>query len=105
MALELTDKNFEDEVIKNDKPVLVDFWAPWCGPCQMMGPVIDEVSKEVSDFAKVGKLNVDENQETAQKFGVMSIPTLILFKKGENVNQMVGVQSKETLVDELKKLK
>ena len=105
MALELTDKNFEQEVVKNDKPVLVDFWATWCGPCQMMGPIIDEVSKEVSEFAKVGKLNVDENQETAQKFGVMSIPTLILFKKGENIKQMVGVQSKETLVDELKKLK
>jgi thioredoxin 1 len=105
MALEITDKNFEEEVIGSDKPTLVDFWAPWCGPCQMMGPVIDEVSKEVADFAKVGKVNVDENPETAQKFGVMSIPTLILFKKGENVKQMIGVQSKETLIEELKKLK
>ncbi len=103
MALELTDKNFEEEVLKSDKPVLVDFWAPWCGPCQMMGPIIEETAKEAKDTAKVGKLNVDENPETAQKYGVMSIPTLIIFKKGENSKQLVGVQSKEVLLDELKK--
>ncbi len=103
MALELTDKNFEEEVLKSDKPVLVDFWAPWCGPCQMMGPIIEETAKEVKETAKVGKLNVDENPETAQKYGVMSIPTLIIFKKGENSKQLVGVQSKEVLLDELKK--
>lgn len=105
MALELTDKGFEEEILKSDKVALVDFWAPWCGPCQMMGPVIEEVSKEVSAFAKVGKLNVDENPQTAQKYGVMSIPTLIIFNKGENVKQLIGVQSKESLVEELKKLK
>ena len=103
MALELTDKNFEEDVLKSDKPVLVDFWAPWCGPCQMMGQIIEETVKEAKETAKVGKLNVDENPETAQKYGVMSIPTLIIFKKGENIKQLVGVQSKEVLLDELKK--
>ncbi|MBT3356567.1 thioredoxin [bacterium] len=103
MALEFNDANFEEEVLKSDKPVLVDFWAPWCGPCQMMGPVIDETAKEVEETAKVGKLNVDENSETAQKYGVMSIPTLIIFKGGKNVKQLVGAQSKEVLVEEMKK--
>lgn len=103
MALEFKDASFEEEVLKSDKPVLVDFWAPWCGPCQMMSPVIDDVSKEIGDVAKVGKLNVDENGETAQKYGVMSIPTLIIFKNGENMKQLVGAQSKEVLLEELKK--
>ena len=103
MALEFTDKNFEEEVLKSDKPVLVDFWAPWCGPCQMMAPIVDDTAKEAKEVGKVGKLNVDENPETAQKYGVMSIPTLIIFKKGENVKQLVGVQSKEVLIGELKK--
>jgi len=103
MALEITDANFEEEVLnENDKPVLVDFWAPWCGPCQMMGPILEEVAEEAKDFAKVGKLNVDENPETAGKYGVMSIPTLIIFKGGQPVKQLVGVQSKEALVEELK---
>lgn len=102
MALEFNDASFEKEVLQSEKPVLVDFWAPWCGPCQMMGPVIDEVSKEIGDVAKVGKLNVDENQESAQKYGVMSIPTIIIFKGGKNVKQIVGAQSKETLLEELK---
>lgn len=102
MAIEFNDASFEKEVLQSEKPVLVDFWAPWCGPCQMMGPVIDEVSKEIGDVAKVGKLNVDENQESAQKYGVMSIPTIIIFKGGKNVKQIVGAQSKETLLEELK---
>ena len=102
MALELNDKNFEEKVLKSDKVALVDFWAPWCGPCQMMGPVIDETAKEAGDSAVVGKLNVDESPETAQKYGVMSIPTLIIFKGGEIVKQLVGVQSKETLLEEIK---
>jgi thioredoxin 1 len=103
MALEITDANFDEEVIKeNDKPVLVDFWAPWCGPCQMMGPILEEVAKEAADFAKVGKLNVDENPTTAGQYGVMSIPTLIIFKGGQPVKQLVGVQSKEALIEELK---
>ena len=104
MALEFTDKNFDEEVLKNDKPVLVDFWAPWCGPCQMMAPIIEETAKETKETAKVGKLNVDENPETAQKYGVMSIPTLIIFKKGENIKQFIGLQSKEVFIGELKKI-
>ncbi len=103
MAIEFTDQNFEDEVLKSKKPVLVDFWAPWCGPCQMMGPIIDEVAKEIGKTAKVGKLNVDDNPEMSQKYGVMSIPTLIIFKDGEKVKEMTGVQEKNGLVDELKK--
>ncbi len=103
MAVELTDATFEEKVLKeNEKPVLVDFWAPWCGPCQMMGPILEELSEEVFDFAVVGKLNVDENPATAGKYGVMSIPTLIIFKNGEPVKQLVGVQSKEVLTEELK---
>lgn len=100
--MELNDKNFEEKVLKSDKVALVDFWAPWCGPCQMMGPVIEDTAKEAGDKAIVAKLNVDENPETAQKYGVMSIPTLIIFKGGEIVKQLVGVQSKETLLEEIK---
>ncbi|GBE17153.1 thioredoxin [bacterium BMS3Abin15] len=104
MALELTDKNFEAEVLKSDKPVLVDFWAPWCGPCQVMGPIIDELAKEIGDKAKVGKLNVDENQDTASKLGVMSIPTIKIFKGGEIVNEFIGVQNKDVLKKNLEKI-
>ncbi len=100
MAAELTELNFEDEVIKSEKPVLVDFWAPWCGPCQMMGPVIDELSHELSS-AKVLKLNVDEHPALAQKYGIMSIPALKIFKGGLVVKEFVGVQSKEKLKTEL----
>lgn len=103
MALEFNDQNFEEEVIQSEQPVLVDFWAPWCGPCQTMGPIIDEVAKKIKT-AKVGKLNVDENQKTASQFGVMSIPTLIIFQKGEIIKQLVGVQSVEALVEELEKI-
>lgn len=105
MAQQFTDQNFEQEVLKSEKPVLVDFWAAWCGPCQMMGPIIDELAEEVREKYKVGKLNVDENRETASKYGVMSIPTLIIFKDGKVVKQLVGVQSKENLKGELEKLK
>jgi thioredoxin 1 len=99
-----TDANFDAEVVKSDKPTLVDFWAVWCGPCQMQGPIVEEVAKEMETKAKVGKLNVDENPAMAQKFGVMSIPTIIIFKGGQPVKQFVGVQSKETLTRELSKL-
>ena len=103
MPIELSDSNFTEEVInEKEKPVLVDFWAPWCGPCQMMGPIIEEVAKEAEDFAKVGKLNVDENPGTAGQYGIMSIPTLIIFKNGQPAKQLVGVQSKEALLAELK---
>ncbi len=101
MAMEFTDQNFEQEVIKSDKPVLVDFWAPWCGPCQMMGPIIDELATEMGDKAKIGKINVDENPEIAQKFGVMSIPTIKIFKGGKISKEFVGVQSKDILKVEL----
>ena len=97
----VTDKNFESEVLNADIPVLVDFWAVWCGPCQMQNPILEEIEKEFKDKAKVAKLNVDENPSTASKYQVMSIPTLMIFKKGEVVKQMVGVQNKEVLTKEL----
>lgn len=104
MEMQFTDQNFEAEVLKSDKPVLVDFWAVWCGPCQMMGPIIEELAEEVKGKYKVGKMNVDENRETAAKFGIMSIPTLIIFKDGKAVKQLVGVQAKENLKEELGKI-
>jgi len=103
MEVVFTDQNFEGEVLKSDKPTLVDFWAPWCGPCQMMGPIIEELAKEIGDKAKIGKLNVDENPQIAQNFSVMSIPTIMIFKGGKMVKQLVGVQSKEALKEELEK--
>ena len=103
MAQQFTDQNFEAEVLKSDKPVLVDFWAAWCGPCQMMGPIIDELAQEMKAKYKIGKLNVDENRETASKYGIMSIPTIIVFKGGKKVKQLVGAQSKEGLKEELEK--
>ncbi len=96
MAMEFTDANFEQEVLKSDKPVFVDFWAPWCGPCQMMGPVVDQLAEEAT-AAKVGKINVDEHPATAQAYGIMSIPAMKIFKGGQVVKEFVGVQSKETL--------
>lgn len=99
-----TDQNFEAEVVKSDRPVLVDFWAPWCGPCQMMGPIIEELAKDMGDKAKIGKLNVDENPDTAQKFGIMSIPTILIFKGGQVAKQFIGVQNIDTLKEELGKI-
>jgi thioredoxin 1 len=100
----LNDQNFEDEVLKSDAPVLVDFWAPWCGPCKMMGPIIDEVAKELEGKAvKVAKLNVDEAAVTAGKYNVMSIPTFKIFKGGEVVDEFVGVQAKEEIIKRLEK--
>ena len=100
----ITDANFESEVVKSTKPVLVDFWAVWCGPCQMQGPIVEEVAKEFEGKAVVGKMNVDENPSVPQKFGIMSIPTLMIFNGGQVVKQFVGVQSKATLTAELNKL-
>ena len=100
----LSDSNFEEEVIKNDKPVLVDFYADWCGPCKMQGPIIKEVAESIGDKAKVGKLDVDKNQVVAQKYNVMSIPTLIIFKDGKIIETMVGVQTKDSLIGKLNKL-
>lgn len=104
MAIEFKDDNFEEEVEKFPGVVLVDFWAVWCGPCQVMGPIIDEVAKEIGGKAKVGKVNVDESPKTAEKFGIMSIPTLVLFKNGQEMSRLSGVQSKETLVEEIGKI-
>jgi thioredoxin 1 len=99
-----TDQNFDAEVLKSNIPVLVDFWAVWCGPCQMQGPIVEEVAEAMAGKAKVGKLNVDENPQFAQKFQVMSIPTLLIFKNGNVVKQFIGVQSKDTLTSELNKV-
>lgn len=96
MAVEFTKENFESEVLKSDTPVLVDFWAPWCGPCQIMGPVIDQLSGELTTV-KIGKLNVDEHPDVASEYGVMSIPTMKVFKGGAVVKEFVGVQEKESL--------
>lgn len=102
--MDVTDQSFETEVIKSDKPVLVDFWAVWCGPCQVQGPIVQEVATAMGDKAKVVKLNVDENPMNAQKFGIMSIPTLLIFKGGNVVKQFVGVTSKDVLIGELNKV-
>ena len=95
--LTITKDNFEQEVLKSDKKVLVDFWASWCGPCRMLSPIIDEIAKE-TDKVKVGKVNVDEESELATQFAVMSIPTLILFENGKPVKQMVGSQPKSAIL-------
>lgn len=104
MSMEFTDQNFEQEVLKSDKPVLVDFWAPWCGPCQVMGPIVDQLSKTLEGKVKIGKMNVDENSDTAAKFGIMSIPALKIFKDGKVVKEFVGVQSAGVLEGELSQL-
>ncbi|MCI5872620.1 MAG: thioredoxin [Clostridiales bacterium] len=97
-ALHITKENFESEVLKSDKPVLVDFWAAWCGPCQMLLPTIEELAGEVTD-AKICKINVDEQPELAAQFRVMTIPTLMVFKDGKAVNTSVGVKPKNAILD------
>lgn len=99
-----TDQNFEQDVIKSELPVLVDFWAPWCAPCRIVGPIVDELAQEFAGKIKVGKLNVDENQQTSGKLGIMSIPTLLFFKNGQPVDSVVGAQSKETIKQKMEKL-
>ncbi|MCF8255988.1 MAG: thioredoxin [Flavobacteriales bacterium] len=101
MALELTDANFDEIVLKSDKPVLVDFWAVWCGPCRMVAPIVDELSKDYDGKAIIGKVDVDNNPETAAKFGIRNIPTLLFFKNGEIVDKQVGAAPKQTFVAKL----
>jgi thioredoxin 1 len=97
----LTEANFDKEVLQSSVPVLVDFWAEWCGPCRMLAPIIDELAHEFAGKAKVGKVNVDHNPAIAERYGIRGIPTLILFKNGATVEQIVGVQSKEALKGKL----
>ncbi len=98
-----TDDNFESEVLKSEKPVLIDFWAPWCGPCKAIGPVIEELAGELKDSVKIMKMNVDDNQKTAVNFGVRSIPTMILFKDGKAVDSIIGLVAKEKILELVKK--
>lgn len=102
-VITFTDSNFEAEVLKSSEPVLVDFWAVWCGPCRAIAPAVEEVAKEFKGKAKVGKLNVDENQMVAGRFGIRSIPTLLVFKNGQVVDQVIGAVPKSKLVDALNK--
>ena len=101
MELKLNSENFEKEVLNSEKPVLVDFYADWCGPCKMMAPVVEELAGELQGKAKVGKINVDENQELAMEYNVMSIPTLVIFKEGKESKRFVGVRDKNELLEEL----
>ena len=99
--VEITDDNFETEVIKSDKPVLIDFWAVWCGPCKLIAPIVEEIAVEYDGKVKVGKLDVDSNQQSSIKFGVRSIPTLLLFKDGKLKETIIGAVPKKNIVDKL----
>lgn len=101
--IEVTDANFEREVIKSDKPVLVDFWAEWCGPCRMVAPIVEELAQEYSGSLKVGKMDVDANPQVSMQFGIRSIPTLLIFKGGRVVDQVIGAVPKRILTEKISK--
>ncbi len=104
MALQITESNFEAEVIQSDKPVMVDFWATWCGPCKMISPIVDQIATEMAGTAKVGKVDVDGNVGLANRFNIRSIPTLLFFKGGELVDTITGATSKDNILAHLKAL-
>ena len=101
MSQEVTDADFEAEVLKHDKPVLVDFWAPWCGPCRQVGPIVDQIGEENADKLKVVKLNTDDNMKTAAEYGITGIPAMYVFKNGKVVKEIVGARPKPALEEEL----
>ena len=101
-VLKITGDNFQEEVLKSNKPVLIDFYADWCGPCRMMAPIIDQIAEEMSDKIKVGKVNVDENQELAMEYGVMSIPTIVIIENSKVKNTLVGVRDKNDIKEMFK---
>lgn len=102
--LNFTDQSFKQEVLESKMPVVVDFWAPWCGPCRFVSPIVEELAKEYMGKIKVGKLNVDENQQIASKYGIMSIPTIMILKNGQPVKTMIGAQSKENYRKEIEEV-
>lgn len=101
MAVEITDANFDELVMKSDQPVLIDFWAEWCGPCRMVGPIVEEISNDYDGKAVIGKVNVDENQEITQKYGIRSIPTILFLKNGEVQEKSIGAVPKNVLTEKL----
>lgn len=103
-VLKITSENFEEEVLKSEKPVLIDFYADWCGPCRMMGPIIEKIAEEKADEIKVGKINVDDNQDLAMEYEVMSIPTIVIIKDGEIVKSFVGVRDKDEILEALRNI-